>query len=60
MGALTKAAICVGLLLPVVVLAKGDGVGFTMEGTLSNFTATGESYRFTFTGTFFNKTGWET
>ena len=36
----------------VTVLAKGDGVGFTMEGTVTNFAATGESYRFTFTGTF--------
>ena len=52
MRALIKFVICFSLLLPVTALAKGDGVGFTMEGTLTNFTATGESYRFTFTGIF--------
>jgi len=46
-----QCAIGLSLLLPCVVLAKGDGVGFTMSGTLTNFNASGETCRFTFTGT---------
>ncbi len=52
MRAPVKFAIAFSLLLPVVALAKGDGVGFSMEGTVTNISASGESIRFTFTGTF--------
>jgi hypothetical protein len=41
------------LLLPNIVLAKGDGVGFTMEGTVANISISGERIHFTFTGTFY-------
>jgi|SRR5581483_561095 len=47
-----KFVIGLSLLLPIVALAKGNGVGFTMEGTLSNFRASGETCHFTFAGTF--------
>ena len=47
-----KFVIAFSLLLPAVALAKGDGVGFTMEGTVTNMSVTGESIHFTFTGTF--------
>ena len=39
------------LLLPGVALAKGDGVGFTMSGTLTNFNVSGKTCHFTFRGT---------
>jgi hypothetical protein len=41
-----------GLLVPLLTLAKGDGVDFTMEGTLTNFSLSGTNCHFTFTGTF--------
>src|SRR5213592_4717085 len=44
--------IALSLLLPVVALAKGDGVGFSMEGTVTNISVSGERIHFTFTGTF--------
>ena len=47
-----KFVIVLSLLLPVVALAKGDGVGFSMEGTVTNISVSGESIHFTFTGTF--------
>jgi len=47
-----KFVIGLSLLFPVAALAKGDGVGFTMEGTLTNFSASGETCHFTFAGTF--------
>ena len=47
-----KFVIIVSLLLPIVALAKGDGVGFSMEGTVTNISVRGESIHFTFTGTF--------
>jgi hypothetical protein len=52
MRAFIKLVIGLSLLLPVVALAKGDGVGFSMEGTLTNFSASGETCHFTFAGTF--------
>jgi len=36
MRASIKLVIAFSLLLPVVALAKGDGVGFSMEGTVTN------------------------
>ena len=48
--ALIKCVIGLGLLLPNVALAKGDGVGFTMAGTLTNFSASGETCHFIFKG----------
>jgi len=39
-------------LLPLLVQTKGDGVGFSMQGTLTNFNMIGENCHFTFTGTF--------
>ena len=47
-----KFVIAFGLLLPVVALAKGDGVGFSMEGTVTNISTSGEGIHFTLTGTF--------
>jgi hypothetical protein len=47
-----KFVIGLNLLFPLVVLAKGDGVGFSMEGVLTNFSVSGEICHFTFTGTF--------
>lgn len=44
--------VSIGLLLPVVTLAKGDGIGFRMEGTVTNVVAIGESIQFQFTGRF--------
>src|SRR5580704_12045997 len=41
-----------GLLVPLLTLAKGDGVDFTMQGTLANFSLSGTNCHFTFTGTF--------
>ena len=52
MRASIKLVIALSLLLPVVALAKGDGVGFSMEGTVTNMSASGGSIHFTFTGTF--------
>ncbi len=52
MCAFIKYVVCFCLLLPVAALAKGEGVGFTMKGTLTNLTANGGSCQFTFTGTF--------
>jgi hypothetical protein len=52
MRAFIKFVIGLSLLLPVVAFAKGNGVGFTMEGTLTNFSASGETCHFTFAGTF--------
>ena len=52
MRAFIKIVIELSLLLPVLALAKGNGVGFTMEGTLTNFSASGETCHFTFSGTF--------
>ena len=52
MRASIKFVIAFGLLLPVVALAKGDGVGFSMEGTVTNISTSGEGIHFTFTGTF--------
>ena len=49
--AVIQCVIGLGLLLPCVALAKGDGVGFTMSGTLTNFSISGETCHFTFTGT---------
>lgn len=47
-----KFVIAVSLLLPIVALAKGDGVGFTMEGMVTNVVVRGEHIQFTFIGTF--------
>jgi hypothetical protein len=47
-----KILVGLSLLLPAVAFAKGNGVGFTMEGTVTNFHASGQSYHFIFTGTF--------
>jgi hypothetical protein len=52
MRSFLKLLIGLSLLVPFVALAKGDGVGFSMEGTLTNFSASGASCQFTFTGTF--------
>ncbi len=52
MRAFIKFVIGLSLLLPVVAAAKGNGVGFTMEGTITNFNASGQSCHFTFTGKF--------
>lgn len=52
MRAFIKSVIGLSLLLPVVAHAKGDGVGFTMEGTLTNFAVSGSTCHFTFAGTF--------
>ncbi len=49
--AIIQCVIGLSLLLPCVALAKGDGVGFTMSGTLTNFNISGETCHFTFTGT---------
>lgn len=46
-----QCVIGLSLLLPSVGLAKGDGVGFTMSGTLTNFNVIGGICHFTFTGT---------
>ncbi len=43
--------IAFSLLLSVVDLAKGEGVGFSMEGTVTNLNGSGESIRFTFNST---------
>jgi hypothetical protein len=42
-----------GLLLPASVLAKGDGIGLRMEGTVSNLKVDGEKLSFTLTGRFY-------
>jgi hypothetical protein len=47
-----KFIIGLALLAPLLGLAKGDGIGFTMQGTLTNFSMSGTNYHFTFTGTF--------
>lgn len=47
-----KFVIAASLLLPIAALAKGGGVGFTMDGTVTNVTVSGENIQFTFTGTF--------
>ena len=49
-----KFVVALSLLLPIVALAKGDGAGFTMEGTVTNISTSliGGSIHFTFTGTF--------
>jgi hypothetical protein len=39
-------------MLPVVVYAKGDGVGLWMEGTVSNVNADGEDIHLTLSGRF--------
>jgi hypothetical protein len=52
MRTLIKIVVGLSLLLPVIAFAKGNGVGFTMEGTITNFNESGQSYHFTFTGTF--------
>jgi hypothetical protein len=44
--------VSIGLLMPVVALAKGDVIGFSMEGTVTNVVAIGESIQFKFTGRF--------
>jgi hypothetical protein len=43
----------IGLSLFLVdkAVGKGDGVGFTMSGKLTNFSTTGDACHFTFTGT---------
>ena len=40
------------LLLPLAARGKGDAVGFTMEGTLTNFSTGGGECHFTFAGKF--------
>lgn len=52
MHTLVKSVIGFSLLMPVIALAKGDGVGFSMEGTVTNISVSGEQIHFTFTGTF--------
>ena len=52
MRTLIKFIIGFSLLVPVIALAKGDGVGFSMEGTVTNISVSGENIHFTFTGTF--------
>jgi hypothetical protein len=47
-----KFVIGLSLLIPLLALAKGDGIGFTMEGTLTNFSMSGTNCHFVFTGTF--------
>src|ERR1041385_1585946 len=47
-----KCIIAFSWLLPVVALAKGDGIGFSMEGTVTNISVDGERIHFTFSGTF--------
>ena len=49
--AIIQCVIGLSLLLPCVALAKGGAVGFTMSGTLTNFSVSGEACHFTFTGT---------
>jgi hypothetical protein len=49
--AIIQCVIGLSLLLPCVALAKGDGVGFTMSGTLTNFNVNDEICHFTFAGT---------
>jgi hypothetical protein len=49
--AVIQCAIGLSLLLPSVALAKGDGVGFTMSGTLTNFSVSAETCHFIFAGT---------
>lgn len=51
---LIKFIICFSLLLPVVALAKGDGVNFWMEGAVTDVSTSliSESIHFTFIGTF--------
>lgn len=45
--------VAISLLLPNVALTKGQGVGFTMEGTITSVSAMGKEIHFTFTGTFY-------
>ncbi|MFO1489280.1 MAG: hypothetical protein U1F65_12465 [Verrucomicrobiota bacterium] len=45
-------AVSVHLLPLLSAHAKGNGVGFTMSGTLTNFDLSGGACQFTFTGTF--------
>ena len=52
MKTILKCLIGLSLLLPFVALGKGDGVGFTMEGTVTNFSMNGANCQFTFKGTF--------
>ena len=52
MRTLIKFIIGFSLLLPIAALAKGDGVGFSMEGTVTNISVSSESIHFAFTGTF--------
>src|SRR5215469_14955327 len=52
MRTLIKFVIGLGLLVPLMALAKGDGVGFWMDGTLTNFSMSGTNCHFTFAGTF--------
>jgi hypothetical protein len=42
----------VGLMLSVAAFAKGDGIGFNMEGTVTNVTADGDAIHFAFKGRF--------
>jgi hypothetical protein len=49
--AIIQCVIGLSFLLPCVAMAKGDGVGFTMSGTLMNFNVSDETCHFTFTGT---------
>ena len=46
------ALLALGFLLPVTLLAKGGGVGFWMEGTLSDVTAVGDKIQFHLKGQF--------
>jgi hypothetical protein len=53
MGTLRKSIfVFIGLLLPVVALAKGDGIGFRMEGTVTDVSATVGHIHFQLTGRF--------
>jgi hypothetical protein len=49
--AIIQCVLGLSLLLPCAALAKGGGVGFTMSGTLTNFSANEETCHFTFKGT---------
>jgi hypothetical protein len=49
--AIMQCVIGLSLLLPSVALAKGDGVGFAMSGTLTNFRVSGATCHFIFRGT---------